>query len=273
MDTQDPITKRFIEVFEWLKANNRVRSARQFALSIDTYPQSLNDIFKGRREATLQNIQKTTEVYNISSHYLLTGQGALERSDINGVSTSPQVNITYLQAHEFCGYASARKHDNFDDHNWNVWALPEELVGQSIGLAIQCNTDRVCSEINKGDILFSRSIPKGSWKSSISSKRIYAITLEDCMHLVRIINNDSEGIYLCVDDRELPSFIPYEDIMEVWSIISKWSYSVLLKDEQEVRSDKLENLEASIQSQNKSLLLLTETVQQLMAQQELQSEY
>ena len=126
----------------------------------------------------------------------LTGHGALERSDINGVSTAPQVHITYLQAHEFCAYASARKHDNFEDHNWNVWALPAELVGQSIGLAIQCDTDRVCSGINKGDVLFSRRIPKESWKSSISSKRIYAITLKDCMHIVRVYNNDSDGIYL-----------------------------------------------------------------------------
>ncbi len=273
MDTQDPITKRFIEVFEWLKANNRVRSGRQFALSIDTYPQSLNDILKGRRDATLQNIQKTTEVYNISSHFLLTGHGAFERSDINGISTSPKVNITYLQAHEFCGYASARKHGNFDDHQWNVWALPEELVGQSIGLAIQCNTDTVCSDISKGDVLFARSIPKESWKSSISSKRVYAITLQDCMHIVRVNNNDSDGIYLHTDERDLPSFISYEDILEVWSSISKWSYSVLLKDQPEVSINKLQSLESSIQSQNKSIVTLTETVQRLMTQQELQSQF
>jgi len=273
MSTQDPITQRFIEVFEWLKTNNRVRSARQFALSIDTYAQSLNDILKGRREATLQNIQRTTEVYNINSHYLLTGQGSYERSDINGVSTSPKVNVTYLQAHEFCGYVSAKVHSNIEDHQWNTWALPEELIGQNIGLAIQCNTDRISSSINKGDVLFLRCIPQEAWKSSISSKRIYVVTLKDCMHIVRVIKNDTNGLYLHADDRDLPAFINYQDILEVWSTISKWSYNVMVKEENDVSMAKLETLERSIQSQNKSIVVLTETVQSLMTQQELQKQY
>lgn len=273
MNTQDPITIRFIEVFNWLKQEQKVRSARQFALGLSTYPQSLNDILKGRREATLQMIQKLTEVYNINSHYLLTGQGCIERTDVNGISTCPKVSVTYLKAHEFCAYASAADRKNLDDHEWSKWELPQELLGQNVDVAIQCNTDRVSSGVHQGDLLFLRKMPQSAWKSSISSKRIYLVRLVDNMHIIRVEKNDADGFYLQPDDRDLPLFIPYEDIKEVWSAISKWSHNVNSDAMEHISANKIADLTRSIQSQNESIVALTERVLRMSEQREMQSQF
>ena len=262
MTQQDPITSRFIEAFHWLKEEGKVRSARQFALGIKTYPQSLNDILKGRRDATLPMIQKVTEVYNINCQYLLTGQGRISRSDVNGISRSPQLSIRYVRAHEFQAFAGAIQHKNLETHTWNTWTLPEEMVGQNMNLAIQCNTDQICTSLKKGDVLFARSIPRESWKSSMSSRRIYVIALKDNLYVVKIATNDASGLYLVQDDRDLPSFISFDDILQVWSTISKWSPAVMV-DQQSMSSDQFDQLSYQLKSQGDTIAALQVTIAKL----------
>lgn len=78
---RDQVTVRFIECYEYLKTQGIVRSARQFALSLDTYPQSLNEILKGRREVSLCVLRRTVERYHVSGDYLLTGMGRILRAE------------------------------------------------------------------------------------------------------------------------------------------------------------------------------------------------
>jgi len=262
MISQDPITTRFIEAFHYLKEKEKVRSARQFALGIGTYPQSLNDILKGRRDATLPMIQKVTEVYHINCHYLLTGKGEMTRSDINGISRSPQSFVRYIHAHEYSAFAGAIKHENLDSHSWTDWALPAEMVGQNIDMAFQCNTDRISRCLRKGDVLFARRMPREVWKSSLSSKRIYVIALETEVHIVRFTTNDAQGLYLSQDDRDLPNYISFEDIQEIWSTISRWSPSVLI-DDQEGSQSQLDQLSHTLQMQTDMLSSLGQTVTRL----------
>ncbi len=271
--TQDPITIRFIEVFSGLKADGVVRSARQFALSIDTYAQSFNEILKGRREATLQMIQKVTEVYNIDSNYLLTGKGPKERSDINGISTCPQLSVTFLKAHQFKAYAGALVHNNIEEHTWSTWKLPAELLGQQIQMAIQCDTDRLSACLGKGDILFARKVPREAWKSNLSSKRIYVIALKDNIHIVGISSNDTHGIILKRDDRDLPIFISYEDINEIWCPISKWSHHVMVRESDDTDHSKLNNINSSLKEQSESINLLRRTILEMTKREVMTTRY
>jgi len=207
-------------------------------------------------------IQKVTEVFQINCQYLLTGKGTITRSDVNGISRSPQSHIRYIRAHEFPAYAAALQHDNLDSHVWNSWVLPEEMVGQNIDIAIQCNTDRICSSIRKGDVLFARQMPRGAWKSSMSSKRVYLIALQDTLHVVRISNNDAQGIYISQDDRDLPNFIDFADIQEVWSTISKWSPAVLIED-QSLTNHQYDHLSQQIKSQGDTITSLQSMITRL----------
>ena len=78
---RDQVTVRFIECFEYLKLKGQVRSARQFAISLDTYPQSFNEILKGRREVSLCVLRRFSEKYHVSGDYLLTGMGRILKAE------------------------------------------------------------------------------------------------------------------------------------------------------------------------------------------------
>ena len=145
------------------------------------------------------------------------------------------------------------------------------MVGQNIDVAFQCNTDRISRCLRKGDIIFARRMPKEAWKSSISSKRIYVVALESGIHIVRCTTNDAQGIYLSKDDRDLPDFISFNDIQEIWSAISRWSPSVLIEEE-EANQSHYDQLTLSIQSQSEALSSLRQTVSQLAASMTSQQE-
>lgn len=68
------VTKRFLDCFEQLKRDNKVRSGRQFAVSLDYLPQSFSEIVNGRREATVELLRKASEQYRLNPSYLLMGQ-------------------------------------------------------------------------------------------------------------------------------------------------------------------------------------------------------
>lgn len=67
------VTKRFLDCFEQLKLTNKVRSGRQFAVSLDYLPQSFSEIVNGRREVTVELLRKATEQYGLNPAYLLMG--------------------------------------------------------------------------------------------------------------------------------------------------------------------------------------------------------
>ena len=79
------------------------------------------------------------------------------------------------------------------------------------------------------------------------------------MHIVRFTTNDAQGLYLSQDDRDLPDFISFDDIIEIWSSISRWSPAVLI-DDQEATQSKYDQLTKTIQDQSDALSSLTETV-------------
>ena len=64
------ITQRFIKCHNHLREENRVRSSRQFALSLEYLPQSLSEILKGRRDVTIELLRKAVEKYKINPVYV-----------------------------------------------------------------------------------------------------------------------------------------------------------------------------------------------------------
>ena len=67
------ITQRFIECHDFLKKSGKIKSSRQFALALGCMPQNLNEILKGRREVTVELLQKAVSIYHINPSYILAG--------------------------------------------------------------------------------------------------------------------------------------------------------------------------------------------------------
>lgn len=71
------VTRRFVACHNYLKKEKKIKSSRQFALSLDYLPQSLSEILKGRRDVTIEILRKGVEIYGMNPHFLLTGEGSL----------------------------------------------------------------------------------------------------------------------------------------------------------------------------------------------------
>ena len=257
---QDPTTIRFIHVYELLKKEGKVRSARQFALSIDTYPQSLNDILKGRRDATLQMIQKVVSNYEVCAHYLLTGEGEIRRPK-SRINTAPTKSVTFIQAHQFEAFAEATQKGLCHETDWINWEIPSQMVGSDECHAFQCNSGDLSEHISLGDVLFARLVPKAAWKSNLSSKRIYIVVTQETVLFIRLQNVDISGIILRKDDRDLPVHLDFADIQEIWMPSTKLSRNLI----SEVTDSHIQQSELlrAIEAQSETITSIQEKLEQL----------
>jgi hypothetical protein len=71
------VTQRFMQCFTSLIDSKRVRSARQFANSLDYLAQSFNQIVQQKREVGIDLIQKAIAEYHINPGFLFTGNGPM----------------------------------------------------------------------------------------------------------------------------------------------------------------------------------------------------
>ncbi|MFT5018167.1 MAG: hypothetical protein ACI9G6_002951, partial [Limisphaerales bacterium] len=71
------VSQRFIKCHNKLREEKRVRSSRQFALSLEYLPQSLSEILKGRRDVTIELLRKAIAEYKMNPVYIMTGDGPM----------------------------------------------------------------------------------------------------------------------------------------------------------------------------------------------------
>src|SRR5690606_24138666 len=71
------VTLRFLDCLEALVRDNKIRSHRQFALSLDWTPTYLTEAVKLRRDVTIDFLQKAISKYHFNPNYLFQGEGTL----------------------------------------------------------------------------------------------------------------------------------------------------------------------------------------------------
>ena len=94
---QKTITTRFIECFKHLLDTREVRSAREFALRIECHPQSFHQILKGRRDVTVQMLEKGIREYDLSYDYLFKGKGLPGKYKENPDTQSKENELVEIQ--------------------------------------------------------------------------------------------------------------------------------------------------------------------------------
>lgn len=103
----EAIRNRFLQCVDALKQQKRVKSNRDFAISVDYLPQSLSEIQRGKRGIMSELIAKSVEVHGMNPNFIFSGSGPLFIDNIDGVlHTGTSVELRYLQmAMQIQGYA------------------------------------------------------------------------------------------------------------------------------------------------------------------------
>ncbi|MFT4565127.1 MAG: hypothetical protein ACI9FN_000075 [Saprospiraceae bacterium] len=253
----DPVTQRFLKCYALLKERAVIRSARQFAISIDVFPQSLNEILKSRREVTIGILRKFCEKYEANPSYILSGIGnpILEGgSSLLSLSISNNT-IPVVSAQQLQLYAA--QHLEIDQ--LDTWLLPPQWCGKRITLAIQNNRMHLRPALQSGDILFCRSITQNSWKTCVIPNKIFVIVTANNVFAEKIQSLSDRGITGSTDEVGEQLFVSWDEIREIWMPQHKWSSAV--ESHQEItQSDIFQEI---IAGQNRAIEQLQKTIHQL----------
>jgi len=223
------VTERFLTCLEELKSSSRIKSYRQFALSIDIHPQSLNDITKHKRNATVEMLRKAIELYHINPIYLYCGEKPFFRQP--GLETTDQ-DESSLKSFEIIG----------DEMEPNLF-----------------NGDKVaCTQIEEED-----------WMDSIYDNHVYVLVCNNRTYIRRVkVMENLNVLELHTDNNYYqPKTIDLKNVQEIWQVQTK--ISPFMSSKNHLRNGFNENIltmKETITSQSDLIKTLNSTIEKLLKQ-------
>jgi phage repressor protein C with HTH and peptisase S24 domain len=270
------VTQRFINCHDKLKEENRIRSSRQFALSLDYLPQSLSEILKGRRDVTIELLRRAVEEYQVNPVYLYTGEGPMFMTEedhksfrVLTIVTNGQEDerIVHVPVPAQAGYAGEHVDPSFIQ-DLPTFSLPDYKYKVGTHRAFDVSGDSMEPTLFEGDKVVCSFLEPSLWESAIKDNYVYVIITRADVMVKRVFNHLKEDKQLqIVSDNAYyePSRINIGDIREMWYVRAK--ISPFLPSPQNIRNylhDEIRELKQTLTSQHKSLSSLSDSVEKMV---------
>lgn len=269
------VTQRFIKCHDQLKSENRVRSSRQFAISLDYLPQSLSEILKGRRDVTIELLRKSVEVYQINPVYIYTGEGPMFMSEEDHKSFRVLTIVTNVQDDERivhvpvpaqAGYAGEMADPTFVQ-DLPTFTLPDYKYKVGTHRSFDVSGDSMEPTLFEGDKVVCSFIEPTLWESSLKDNYVYVIVTRGDVVVKRVINNLKERKQLTLQS-DNSFYDPYNinlgDIREVWYVRAK--ISPFLPSPQNISNvlhDEVRQLQTVIRNQTDMIKNLNNMIEKM----------
>ena len=270
------VTQRFIKCHNKLKEDNRVRSSRQFALSLDYLPQSLSEILKGRRDVTIELLRKAVEKYKINPVYIYTGEGPMFMSEEDHKSFRVLTIVTNAQEDERivhvpvpaqAGYAGEMTNPTFVQ-DLPTFTLPDYKYKVGTHRSFDVAGDSMEPTLFEGDKVICSYLEPTLWESSLKDNYVYVIVTRGDVVVKRCYNKlkDEKVIELESDNNFYETYkVGVGDIREIWYVRAK--ISPFLPSPSNIQNnlhDKLTQLASTVSKQSTMINSLTETINKLV---------
>ncbi len=228
------ITQRFIKCLDKLKEDGKIRSSRQFALSLDYLPQSLSEIQKGRRDVTIELIRKAVETYGMNPIYLFTGEGTtfMTGDENTGfrlltIVTDGQDDerIVHVPIPAQAGYAGEVLDPEFVQ-SLPSYTLPDYKYKIGTHRSFDVSGDSMEPTLFEGDKVICSFLEPSLWESAVKDNYVYVVVTRGDVLVKRVFNKikEEKSFYLVSDnDFYEPYSIPMEDVREIWYVRAKIS--------------------------------------------------
>jgi phage repressor protein C with HTH and peptisase S24 domain len=270
------VTQRFVKCHNILKDENRVRSSRQFALSLDYLPQSLSEILKGRRDVTIELLRKAVKQYKINPVYIFTGEGPMfmsEEGDDNFrilsivTNTDDDERIVHVPVPAQAGYAADMSDPTFIQE-LPTFSLPDYKYKVGTHRAFDVAGDSMEPTLFEGDKVVCSYLEPTLWESSIKDNYVYVVVTRADVVVKRVTNFIREE--KCIELRSDNTYYePYRanlgDIREIWYVRAK--ISPFLPSPQNIKrylQEEMQGLKETIRQQGELISQLNETVRQIL---------
>lgn len=228
------ITQRFIQCHDKLRDENRVRSSRQFALSLDYLPQSLSEILKGRRDVTIELLRKAVDIYKINPVYIYTGEGPMFMTEEDHKSfrvltivtnASDDERIVHVPVPAHAGYASELTDPTFIQ-DLPTFSLPDYKYKVGTHRSFDVAGDSMEPTLFEGDKVICSYLEPTLWETSIKDNYVYVVVTRGDVLVKRLTNKikSDKQLTLISDNAYYEPFdISIGDVREIWYVRAKIS--------------------------------------------------
>ena len=256
------VTQRFINCHNKLKSEQRVRSSRQFALSLDYLPQSLSEILKNRRDVTIELLRKAIALYKINPVYLFTGEGPMFMKEeghknfrVLTILTDSQNDerIVHVPIPAQAGYASDLSDPVFVQ-NLPSFSLPDYKYKVGTHRSFDVSGDSMEPTLFEGDKVICSFLEPSLWASSVKKNYVYVIVTASDVIVKRIQNHDKDAkvLELASDNNYYdPYAVKLSEIREIWYVRAK--ISPFLPSPQNIKNllrEEVRDLKEAMQQQS-----------------------
>jgi phage repressor protein C with HTH and peptisase S24 domain len=160
---ENAATKRFREVYNFLNEHDLVKGKSDIARVLGTYNHVINSVLKGKRNITVEQLNKLFEVYGVNANYIFSGIEPMfnEESDIPAVrfgasGKEGRNNITLVPQHALAGYALGT--ENIEDNSqFQKFSIPN-IEGELI--AFEISGDSMLPTITSGDLVVCERVER-----------------------------------------------------------------------------------------------------------------
>lgn len=268
------VTQRFIKCHDKLRAENRVRSSRQFALSLDYLPQSLSEILKGRRDVTIELLRKAVEKYKINPVFIYTGEGPMFMSEEDHQSfrlltivtnTEEDERIVHVPVPAQAGYAGELSNPTFIQ-DLPTYTLPDYKYKVGTHRSFDVAGDSMEPTLFEGDKVVCSFLEPALWESSLKDNYVYVIVTRADVLVKRVTNKikESQKLELASDNQYYdPYLVNINDVREIWYVRAK--VSPFLPSPQNIHNyliDEIRELKKTLKLQTELIKTLNQTVRE-----------
>lgn len=273
------ITQRFIKCHDKLREDGKVRSSRQFALSLDYLPQSLSEILKSRRDVTIELLRKAVEEYEFNPIYLFTGEGAMFMSgdDNRGFRLLTIVTdgenderIVHVPVPAQAGYAGEVLDQEFFEE-LPSYTLPDYKYKVGTHRSFDVSGDSMEPTLFEGDKVVCSYLDPGLWESSLKDNYVYVVVTRGDVVVKRVFNHLKEKENRHLELRSDNEFYePYQmavgDVREIWYVRAKISpFLPSPNNIQNLMRTEVKELTQTIKEQSRIIENLYQTIEKLAA--------
>lgn len=269
------VSERFVKCLEKLRETNEIKSARQFALTVDYHPQNLNDILKGKRDVTIDLIKNATEIYKINPQYIFTGTGSMfmdediDRNTPEKVVPASLEKIIYVPTAAHAGYT-----DQYNDpvfmEDLVSFSLPDYKFQHGSYRCFDIVGDSMEPSLFAGDKVVCSHVDSNNFYSSVRNNLVYVVVLDGALVVKRVLNKvrDDRSMVLCSDNNYYqPYQVKIEEIKEIWHVEVK--ISPYLPSPNNIRNafhEEMDNVKKTVNQQSSAIQMLNLTVEKLLKQ-------
>ena len=214
---------RFRHVYNQLKDEGKIKSKSDIASKLGTYNHVVNSILKGKRNITLEQMNKLLEIYSINANFLFGESDQMYEGDANSKysfgeqSYEVRKNIT-LVPHLAMAGGAIRGQETDNDEEFQKFSIPG-LEGELIGIEI--SGDSMLPNITNGDIVICEKAENGPL-STLKDNSVYVI-VTDSVVAKRIQNirkgHQIVGLRLISDNHIYPPYeVELEEIRAIYKV-------------------------------------------------------